>query len=172
MGARHDEHSSLIKTPKQLIVVVILSFVVPIAAFVLLSQLVTTGPSISPTSAAMSNAATVARLKPVGEIGAIADQNAARVERTGEEVAKSACAACHTTGAMNAPKIGDANAWRPRIATSLKKLIANAQKGIVRNGVITMPARGGNPNLSDTEITRAVVYMANQSGANFKEPKK
>ena len=33
-----------------------------------------------------------------------------------------------------------------------------------------MPPRGGNPDLTDTEIARAIVYMANQSGANFQEP--
>jgi cytochrome c len=33
-----------------------------------------------------------------------------------------------------------------------------------------MPPRGGNPDLADVEVQRAVVYMANKSGATFKEP--
>ncbi len=167
MSAEHDEHSSLIKTPKQLIVVVVLSLVVPITAFILLSQLVTTGATVSSTSTAMSAAATAERLKPVGEMGAIADPNAPKVEKTGEEIVKTACAACHTTGVMNAPKLADKGAWAPRIATGLDKLVANAS-----NGIRQMPARGGNPGLSNSEIARAVVYMTNQSGASFKEPQK
>ena len=33
-----------------------------------------------------------------------------------------------------------------------------------------MPPKGGNTNLADVEVQRAVVYMANRAGANFKEP--
>ena len=167
MSEQHSEHGGLIKTPKQLIVVVILAFVIPIAAFILLSQLVTSGSSISTHSAAMSEAAVAERIKPVAEMGEIADPNAPRVEKTGEEIVKTVCSACHATGALNAPKLGDTSAWKPRIATGLDKLIANAT-----NGIRQMPARGGNPNFSNTEISRAVVYMTNQSGASFKEPKK
>lgn len=167
MSEEHSEHASLIKTPKQLILVVVLSFVVPIIVFLLLSQLVTTGSKIPATSHAMSEAAIAERIKPVAEIGEIADPNAPRVERSGMEIATTVCAACHTTGALNAPKMGDKNVWAARIATGLDKMIVNATKGIRQ-----MPARGGNPNLSDTEVARAVVYMANQSGANFKEPQK
>jgi cytochrome c5 len=33
-----------------------------------------------------------------------------------------------------------------------------------------MPPRGGDASLTDDEVARAIVYMANQSGAKFKEP--
>jgi len=85
---------------------------------------------------------------------------------TGQQVYEKVCVACHGTGALNAPKFGDANAW--------KKLIAEGQHALVRSaikGIRQMPARGGNPGLSDKEVERAVVYMANAAGARFKDPK-
>jgi cytochrome c5 len=167
MSEHHSDHGGFIKTPKQLIVVVILSFAVPIATFVLLSQLVTSWSSISPESPMMSNAAISERIKPVAEMGEIADPNAPKAEKSGEEIVKTACSSCHATGALNAPKIGDADAWKPRIAAGLDKLVSNAT-----NGLRQMPARGGNPAYSNNEIARAVVFMANKSGASFKETKK
>lgn len=85
--------------------------------------------------------------------------------KTGEQVVTAVCGACHTTGAAGAPKTGDKAAWAPRLAQGLNGLMKSAL-----NGKNAMPAKGGNPNLSDLEITRAVVYLANQSGASFKEP--
>jgi len=87
-------------------------------------------------------------------------------EKSGEEVFAQACAACHTTGAMSAPKLGDAAAWGPRIAQGLDTLVHNAL-----NGLRMMPARGGNPDLTDNEVTGAIVHMTNQSGADFSLPK-
>jgi cytochrome c5 len=75
------------------------------------------------------------------------------------------CSACHATGALNAPKIGDKAAWGKHIGGGLEHLTQNAIKGTGQ-----MPPRGGNPDLTDTEIARAIVFMANQSGASFKEP--
>lgn len=86
-------------------------------------------------------------------------------EKSGEEVFTQACAACHATGAMNAPKPGDAAAWKARIAQGLDTLIHNAL-----NGLNMMPARGGNPDLTDNEVAAAIVHMTNQSGANFSLP--
>ena len=85
--------------------------------------------------------------------------------KTGEQVVQAVCGACHGTGAAGSPKIGDKAAWGPRIGQGLDGLMKSAL-----NGKNAMPAKGGNPNLSDLEIGRAIVFMANQSGASFKEP--
>ena len=93
------------------------------------------------------------------------DPNAPKVEKTGKEIVDAVCGACHATGALNAPKIGDKASWAPHLGAGLDRLTQNAIKGVRQ-----MPARGGNPDLTDTEIARAIVFMANQSGASFKEP--
>jgi cytochrome c5 len=75
------------------------------------------------------------------------------------------CAACHTSGAAGAPKIGVAADWGPRLAQGYDTLVKHAIEGIR-----AMPPKGGNPDLENVEVERALVYMANQSGAKFKEP--
>ena len=89
-----------------------------------------------------------------------------KVSLSGEEVVKNGCAMCHAAGLMNAPKIGDKAQWEPRIAQGYETIVKHAIEGIR-----TMPARGGNPALTDIEVAKAVVNMANASGANFEEPK-
>ena len=85
--------------------------------------------------------------------------------RSGKEIVDAVCSACHATGALNAPKIGDKAAWGTASGDGLEHLTQNAIKGVRQ-----MPPRGGNPDLTDIEIERAIAFMANQSGANFKEP--
>lgn len=82
--------------------------------------------------------------------------------KSGEEVYKSVCMMCHAAGLMAAPKFGDKAQWEPRIAQGYDMLVTHAIKGI-RN----MPAKGGNPSLSDDEVAGAVKYMANAAGASF-----
>ena len=89
-----------------------------------------------------------------------------KVSLSGEEVVKNGCAMCHAAGLMNAPKIGDKAQWEPRIAQGYETIVKHAIEGIR-----TMPARGGNPALTDIEVAKAVVNMANASGASFEEPK-
>lgn len=165
MSENHtDEHETFIKTPKQLITVVVLAFLVPIALIVLLTQLATRQSGVNPEDPAYSEEAVAKRLKPVGEV-VIADASGATAEKTGQQVVEAVCGACHATGALNAPKIGDKDKWKPLIAQGHDKLTQTAI-----HGIRAMPPRGGNPDLTDTEIARAVAYMANQAGANFKEP--
>ena len=159
-----EEHSSPIKTPKQLIIVILASFLVPIAIIVMLSQLMTTGISTSKDHPTLSAETVAARIKPVGTVE-VTDPNAPKVEKSGKEIVEAVCGACHATGALNAPKIGDKAAWGKKIGEGLERLTREAIKGVRQ-----MPPRGGSPDLSDTEIARAIVYMANQSGASFKEP--
>ena len=81
---------------------------------------------------------------------------------SGEKITQANCAMCHASGLMNAPKIGDAGQWGPRIAQGKETLISHAIKGIR-----TMPAKGGNASLSDEEVAAAVMWMANQSGGSL-----
>ena len=83
----------------------------------------------------------------------------------GPKVYALVCSACHAAGLAGAPKFGDAEAWAPRIAEGYETLISHAV-----NGIRAMPAKGGNPNLSDAEVARAVAHMANKAGANFTPP--
>lgn len=103
-------------------------------------------------------------IKPVAEVDVAEAGAAGATEKSGEEVVKAVCAMCHAAGLMNSPKIGDKGQWQPRIAQGYETLVKHAIEGIR-----SMPARGGNPSLSDNEVANAVAYMANQSGANFKE---
>jgi len=162
----HDsEHESPIKTPKQLIIVIALAFLVPILLIVLLSQFVANIRSVDMNSAAMSPDAVAKRLKPLGDLTfADAGGDAAKAPKSGEEVYKLVCSACHASGAAGAPKFGDKSDWAPRLKQGQKTLLNSALKG---KGA--MPPRGGADS-SDLEVERAVVYMANQAGANFKEP--
>ncbi len=79
--------------------------------------------------------------------------------QSGEEVYKSACFACHDTGAANAPKLDDAEAWGKRAEAGMDALNNNAI-----NGKNSMPARGGNSALSDDEVKAAVQYILDKAG--------
>ncbi|HJT62596.1 MAG TPA: c-type cytochrome [Burkholderiales bacterium] len=161
MANTHDQHESFIKTPQQLVTVVLLAFLVPIIGIILVVQLVLSRPSADPQ--ALAPEAVSARLQPVArlEIGAPA---AAPGARAAADIVKTTCAACHQTGAANAPKLGDAAAWAPRIKTGINTLVQSVIKG---KGA--MPPKAGDPSLTESEIHNAVVLMANQAGAKFKE---
>jgi cytochrome c551/c552 len=162
-------HSSPIKTWQQLAVVVALAFLIPVIGIILLTQLITSDKRADP--ATLSPEAVAARIQPVARV-AFGDAAApAGVLKSGEETYKAVCAACHAQGIAGAPKIGDNAAWAAHIKEGLATLAKNAINGIQSpKGV--MPPRGGNPTLSDWEVTAAVVHIANQSGASFKEPPK
>ena len=161
--SEHEPHSSFIKTPKQLVAVVLLAFVVPVLGIVMLVQLVVNRPLADP--AAMSPEAVAARIQPVGRVEFGAAGGASSGPRAAEDIFKTMCAACHQTGAAGAPKVVDKAAWAPRINTGLNGMLAAAIKG---KGA--MPPRGGGADLSDFELARAIALMANQSGAKLKEP--
>jgi cytochrome c5 len=97
--------------------------------------------------------------------GVAQDVVAQNTERGGKEVVESLCISCHGSGASGAPKIGDKNVWSKLASRGLSGLSKSALTGI-RN----MPSHGGNLNLTDTEIERAITYMVNQSGGHWVEP--
>jgi len=155
-----DQHQSPIKTPKQLVIVVVLAFVVPIALIVLVSQLVTSGEK----GVKDGDTAVLERIKPVGDV-VIAAASGPKGQLTGEQVFDQICKNCHEAGVAGAPKFGDKAAWAKVIAQGSPTVVDHAQKGI--RG---MPAKGGNPDLADVEVERAVVYMANKAGGTWKDP--
>lgn len=75
------------------------------------------------------------------------------------------CKGCHDIGVAGAPKLGDADAWAPRIAKGMQTLYAHALQGYFGPGGTMMPARGGNDRLSDQDVTAAVDYMVAASRA-------
>jgi cytochrome c5 len=85
--------------------------------------------------------------------------------KSGEQVYKEICSACHETGVAHAPRFQDKEAWAPLIAEGQHVLTGHAWVG-----VRAMPARGGNPDLKLVEFARGVAWMANHSGADWKEP--
>jgi cytochrome c5 len=159
----HDDHDSPIRTPKQLIAVIIASFVLPVLIIIMLVNFVAFGGKEGAGSDGMTPEAVAKRLQPVGMVE-IRDMSSPAAARTGEQVYQAQCAACHATGAANAPKLGDAAAWGPRLATGYESLLNAVMKG---KGAMAAQAGG---DASDYEIARAVVYLTNQGGGKFAEP--
>ena len=87
-------------------------------------------------------------------------------EKTGAEVYETVCSDCHGTGKHDAPVFGDRKRWGKLVREGFNDLVPAALRGIRK-----MPAMGGNPALTDLEVARAVVHMANAGGAKFSEPK-
>lgn len=164
MSDAHNE--SAIRTPKQLVAAVAGFFLVTVIGIILLVSFVTTEKLTGAGSDSQDVKAVNARLQPVADAGyTFRDASAPKVLQSGEAVFTAICAACHATGAAGAPKLADNGAWAPRIAQGYDTLLKHAIEGIR-----AMPAKGGNPDLDDVEVARAVVYMSNKSGASFKEP--
>ena len=170
MTDSHDDHSGGIKTPKQLIAAVVAGFLVPIIGIVLLVQYVASEDKVGSGSTAQTAEAISVRLQPVADKGfTLVDANAPRTLQTGTQVYNAVCMGCHAAGVAGAPKVGDKASWSERIAQGYETLVTHAVVGYKgKNG--QMPAKGGNPDLDDVEVARAVAYMANQAGATFKEP--
>ena len=161
MSDTHEEaHTGPIKTPKAFAWLVFLSFVGPVFIIIGLVNYVVSGQK--PAEGASNSAEAVAAR--IEKVGTVQVRDANRPLKSGEEVFKVQCAACHAAGLAGSPKFGDKTAWAPRIKTGYEALLNSALKG--KNA---MGAQGGGDH-NDVEIGRAVVYMANASGAKFAEP--
>jgi len=160
---QHEEaHTGPVKTPKQFLLAVGYSFVLPIFIIIGLVYYVTADnkPQAGSTNPPEAVAARIQK------IGVVEVRDANRELKAGADVFKAQCAACHISGAAGAPKLGDKAAWASRVGKGYDALLTSALKG---KGV--MGAQGGG-DYEDLEIGRAVVYLANEGGAKFSEPKK
>lgn len=183
MAVESQENSS----PNKLFTQIVLAFAVPIAVAVGLSQYVTSGLKVDPSLPTMSEEAIARRIKPVGEVmvagndapatapaaaapsptpapaaapapAPAAPAPVAQAKVDGQAVYDKACTICHGAGIAGAPKVGDKAAWSARIAQGQATLYEHAIKG-----VRGMPAKGGNPALSDAEVKAAVDMMVGMS---------
>ncbi len=149
-------------------------FAFMVAMYFLANHITDQSHDMDMSSSSMAKQMVAERLAPVGQ-DAIAGQTPPPSEqpaaataakpaapKSGKEIWEGTCSACHGTGAAGAPKIGDKKAWAPRIAQGLKTLEQHALKGFSSNGLM-MPAKGGNPGLSDEDVIKAVKYMVDQS---------
>ncbi len=168
MSDAHSEqdapHEGPIKTPKQLVAAVFFAFVVPVIVIIMLATFVSNDTRPAAGSNLMSREAIAERIQAVGRVE-VKDASDTATLKTGEQVFAAQCTACHTAGVAGAPKLGDADAWAPRIKTGYAALLTSSLKG---KGAM-VPQGGGD--FSEVEIGRAVVYMANKGGARFDEPK-
>jgi len=161
-----EEHGNLIKTPQQLIKMVFASFFVPLIIILLIMTYVGSGKNKGAGTEAAAEA-TNNLIKPVAQLD-FKDASGPKVFKSGEEIYKAVCASCHAAGAAGAPATGNNGAWASRLGKGYDGLLTSALKG---KGA--MPARGGAApdDVSDFEIGRAVVFMANASGGKLAEPK-
>ena len=176
--SNNEENSSGIKTPKQLITVVLAAFVFPITMIVLLAQYASGGISPDEDDPALSKEAVAKRLKPVGSLvltnllpqaenGQNNKTDAAKsmippAAVSGgankiQAIYSASCSACHASGAAGAPKLGDKQAWAPRIKSGSGALYDSAIKGKK-----AMPPKGGNVSLSNEDVKAVVDYMVSK----------
>lgn len=153
-------------TPQEVIISLLAGLFAPLLAIFLIVQLVLgiQAEHKPDLSAEAAEKATLKRIQPFGQLVAL-DANAPRVEKSGKEVYEAVCASCHGSGALGAPKFESRGDWGGRIGQGYDTLLKHAIEGIRQ-----MPPRGGDDTLSDLEMARAVVYLANSAGASFKEP--
>jgi len=169
-----EEHDSLIKTPQQLIVVVLFAFLIPLGGLLMIASFATGGLTPRPAS----DAVIAERLKPVGSavIGEVPAQPAAATgagtpasaaagktaatgsPASGKKLYDTVCMACHAAGVAGAPKTGDKAAWQPRIAQGKEALYTSALHG--KNA---MPAKGGMASAPDADVKAAVDYLVSQA---------
>ncbi|MEY4712460.1 MAG: hypothetical protein RIS88_1910 [Pseudomonadota bacterium] len=171
-STQEEAHTGPIKTPKQLLWAAFFSFVAPV--FIIIGLVYYVVSDIMPAGSAQAEryalggvtAQDMARgvTQRLAKVGTVEIRDAARALKSGEEVFKAQCAACHVSGAAGAPKLGDAAAWGARLKTGLEALVNSSLKG---KGA--MGAQGGG-DFDDIEIARAVVYLTNSAGAKFPVP--
>ncbi|CAM8660672.1 CycB Cytochrome c5 [Burkholderiales bacterium] len=164
-----SEHDTPIKTPQQLIVAIVLSFVVPIVVIVLLTKYIGSMTKVGAGSDALTPEAVAERIKPVGRVlteppAGVASAAAAagpKKVRAGADVYKAQCAACHAAGVLGSPKFGDKAAWAGRIGKGYDALLQSVLKG---KGA--MGAQGGGA-YSDAEIGEAMKVLVNSAGGSL-----
>lgn len=158
-----DHHEMTKTTPKDFLIATLGGLLAPGLAIFMIVMLFLgiQGRMGQEDSAPVSDQAVQSRIQPFGQSMAV-DPNVPKIELTGEQVYNEICAGCHASGALGSPKFKERADWGPRITKGYDTLLLHGL-----NGFNKMPAHGGEPDLSDLEVARAIVHMTNAVGANF-----
>ncbi|MCC7220477.1 MAG: cytochrome c5 family protein [Candidatus Contendobacter sp.] len=123
---------------------------------------------VPPDDGSRKGVAVIERIKPVAQVAiAVPKPAGAEIKLTGQEVYNKVCINCHAAGVLGAPKVGVKELWEPRFAQGLNTLVNNALSGIR-----AMPAKGGDPSLTEANIHDAIVYMLGETGIKTDEAAK
>ncbi|PWB43121.1 MAG: cytochrome c5 family protein [Rhodocyclales bacterium] len=159
MAEQNEQCGGLCASPALIAVALVAALALPIGGY-FVAKLIGGKPA-----ADLGEEAAMRRIQPMAQVSlAGSASGGAKAAKGSEEIYKTTCAACHDAGVAGAPKTGDKAAWAPRIGVGLEKLAAS---GIQGKGA--MPPKGG-ADISDADFTRVVAWLANKSGASFKEP--
>jgi cytochrome c5 len=101
---------------------------------------------------------TMKKLASIIAISALTGLSSAVIAADGQQIYQSSCQACHATGAAGAPKLGDKEAWAPRIAQGADTMLANAT-----NGIRAMPPKGACATCTEDDLKAAIDYMVSES---------
>lgn len=150
---------------------VLIGLSVLMVTFMVLGAMFGSGDDISASNAAavMENTAPVAKVQIEGDepeapaMEESTEMAAAEEEHVGKTAYGSICVACHGSGIPGIPQLGDAAAWAPRIAQGNDILYEHAINGYTGSSGMPMPAKGGNPSLSDDDVKAAVDYIVSSS---------
>lgn len=116
------------------------------------------GTSAAMLPQAQSTSSLEQRIAPLGKVriagASPVEASGSQQARSGDAVYNQFCAACHTSGILNSPKLNDAADWESRLAQGMETVLYNAIRGYN-----AMPAKGTCGNCSDDEIQAAIDYM-------------
>lgn len=115
--------------------------------------------NVAPDDGSRKEVAVIERIKPVARVSFEQPKPAVAIKLSGQEVYNKVCAACHAAGVMGAPKVGAKDQWEPRVAQGLETLVTHAV-----GGIRAMPAKGGNPALTEDNVKEAIAYMLGETG--------
>ena len=169
----HDKHDQHFYDTFMLILGILVAFAV--AMYWLASSIAEAQPGAYERGTAVEEQLIDQRLAPIGDVqvsgnaatqmasaNPAASPNTATVApgpaKSGKQIWEGTCQACHASGLLGAPKIGDKSAWAPRIAKGMDML-----KNHALHGFNQMPAKGGNTALTDEDVVKALDYMVGQS---------
>ena len=170
--AKHDRHFMNVFSA-------VLGILIAIALVLIgISRMVDSGPKgARDTADPLMQATAEERIKPFAEVAVSGEDNSRKeIQKTvvavaaapaldpskpmdGKTVFQNSCNACHGSGLLGSPKLGDKAAWAPRIAKGVATLDKHALEGFNQ-----MPAKGGNVGLPDDAVKAAVEYMVSQGG--------
>ncbi len=91
----------------------------------------------------------------IAVIAAVASMQAVAADQAIVDIYNKTCVACHASGAVGAPKTGNAEEWAPRMEKGMDALVQSANAGLN-----AMPPKGMCFDCTDDQFKALIEYMA------------